>query len=69
MNDPQPIATARKNGKAILTNCGIACFTTYHGRKPQWVACDTGGEPFKCADEGYWPCIPTLWVPLPDWMN
>jgi len=67
--EPQPIETAPKDGTAILTDCGVARFSHYTGRQPQWSQCDGGGDDFRCADEGYFYCQPRLWTPLPQWVK
>ena len=71
MNDPQPIATAPQNGTVILTNDGPARYVTGPGMwaPPGWYVCSPQGDVFECADHGFTPCFPALWVPLPDWMN
>ena len=65
---PQPISAAPKDGTAILTDCGIVCYMSYQGWRPGWVSCDQHGDAFKCADEGYWYCLPKKWTPLPPWV-
>jgi len=74
MNDPQPIATAPKDGTVILTDCGCAMFIdqAYWGPrsgKGKWAECSPWGDPDHCADDGTIYCSPKLWVPLPEWMK
>lgn len=68
---PQPIETAPKNGTVILTNCGLAKFKileTWTDPIEGWSNCDSAGNVFQ--DEGLdYRCHPTLWTPLPEWIN
>jgi len=73
MNDPQPIATAPQNGTVILSNLGAVKYSEYHIYNPGWPSgwyeCTPGGDTFGDDYSEHVTCIPTLWVPLPEWMN
>lgn len=71
---PQPISTAPLDGTAVLTDCGFALFMVqahWGSAVPdrKWVECDPFGNPYECADNGYWTCTPKLWEPVPEWIR
>lgn len=79
MNKPQPIDTAPTDGTVILTDAGIVCaWTNPNWDKVEWMRCTPQGDELSPADYDsplhmfdatpYNP-QPTLWVPLPDWIN
>jgi hypothetical protein len=60
VNDPQPIKTAPKDGTPILSNLGVIF----------WVKLESGNGFWLFQDhETEWGLVPTLWVPVPDWMK
>jgi len=78
MDNPQPIATAPRDGTVIITDYGIACFMTpaechgYWGHQypdGRWVLCSTGGAWEEDSDYGVRVVPPSRWVPLPEWMK
>jgi len=75
-NDPQPIATAPRDGTVILSDCGCVRWVppNYDDRKKgkldgKWRDCSPWGSDYECADYGYSYSEPKLWVPLPEWMK
>lgn len=66
---PQPIETAPRDGTPILTDRGILRWAHY---RRDWEFCTPTSDEL-CQDNGsYVPLAgfrPTLWEPLPDWMQ
>jgi hypothetical protein len=65
----QPIDTAPKDtDNPILTEEGFVVWTAikYVLRMDEaWCICDSSGQPYRCADEGYFYCSPRWWMPIP----
>lgn len=75
MTDPQPIATAPKNGKPILTDEGIVRWASATDgeidglNESVWVACYLHGGPRTDFNNMLEVTNPTKWAPLPAWMQ
>lgn len=73
---PEPIATAPRDGQPILSDSGIiqwldreSCITHWgHADDGKWVHCYPGGTIVEDSDYGIQTASPTLWAPLPEWM-
>lgn len=75
----QPIDTAPKDtDNPILTEEGFVVWTPRPNRfvvrtpikyvlsvLETWCICDSSGQPYRCADEGYFYCSPCWWMPIP----
>ncbi len=70
---PKPINTAPRDGRSILSDCGIVRLMNQeqwgspvpHGN---WVLCYPDGNIISDSDNGPEICTPKLWVPLPKWI-
>lgn len=69
---PQPINTAPHDGTTILSDVGFCRWIEpgqWGSPMPKgWHECDPFGNLFECADNGYWQCMPSKWMPVPQWI-